>query len=256
MNTQSKIRLMFLTGMLVGTVLTASINFATQRMPEEHLPQHRMSAADIVKRFNQIYYNNEACWIETKWLGINAWQNPCDNWIMQEIISEIKPDVIIETGTYKGGASLFYASILNYVNKDGKIITVDVNPQIEEVSKNPLFQNYVEVLKGDSVSPEIIDIISRRVKDGDKVLVTLDSLHTKDHVMKELELYSKFVSVGSYLVVQDTNINGHPVLPEFGPGPMEAMIDFLEENRSFKIDTTKNKFLLTSYPLGFLKKAF
>ena len=256
MNSQSKIRLVFLTGMLIGTVLAASINFVTPKKPEQKTPPNQISPEDIVKRFNQIYYNTEVCWSETKWLGINAWQNPCDNWIMQEIISEIKPDFIIETGTYKGGASLFYASILNYVNKDGKIITVDVNPQIEEVSKNPLFQNYVEVLKGDSVSPEIIDIIAQRVKGSKKVLVTLDSLHTKDHVLKELELYSKFISVGSYIVVQDTNVNGHPVLPEFGPGPMEAIIDFLEKNRSFKIDPTKNKFMLTSYPLGFLKKAY
>ena len=121
MKSQSKIKVVFLTGVLVGTVLAASTNFLTQKKLEAKTPPNQMTAADVVKRFNQIFYNNELCWTETKWLGVNAWQNPCDNWVMQEIISDIKPDLIIETGTYKGGTSLFYASILNYVNKDGKL---------------------------------------------------------------------------------------------------------------------------------------
>ena len=103
------------------------------------------------------------------------------------------------------------------------------------------------------VSPEVISEIAQRVGSG-TVLVTLDSLHTKEHVLKEMNLYSRFVTPGSYLIVQDTNINGHPVYPTFGPGPMEAMEEFLKSNRDFEVDRSREKYMLTAYPSGFLKK--
>jgi cephalosporin hydroxylase len=111
----------------------------------------------------------------------------------------------------------------------------------------------VKVIRGDSVSPEVVNEIAREAGQG-KVLVTLDSLHTREHVLKEMNIYSKFVTSGSYLIVQDTNINGHPVYPEFGPGPMEAVEEFLKNNRDFEVDRSREKFLLTAYPSGFLKK--
>jgi cephalosporin hydroxylase len=116
-----------------------------------------------------------------------------------------------------------------------------------------VFKERVKVIISDSVDPETVETIAKLVE-GSKVMVTLDSLHTKEHVLKELRLYSRFVSLGSYLVVQDTNINNHPVLPRFGPGPMEALKEFLMENQNFVIDRSKEKHLLTYYPLGFLKR--
>jgi cephalosporin hydroxylase len=87
-----------------------------------------------------------------------------------------------------------------------------------------------------------------------KVLVTLDSLHTQDHVLKEMQIYSKLVTPGSYLVVQDTNLNGHPVAPRWGPGPWEAVQEFLKTNDNFVADHEREKFLLTFYPGGWLKR--
>lgn len=95
-------------------------------------------------------------------------------------------------------------------------------------------------------------MLNKRVKNS-KVLVTLDSLHTKKHVLKELNLYSNFVSLNSYIVVQDTNVR-HQVLPDFGPGPMEAVEEFLKTNKDFEIDHSREKFLLTFYPSGYLKR--
>ncbi len=86
------------------------------------------------------------------------------------------------------------------------------------------------------------------------MLVILDSDHSKRHVLDELRTYSQFVGEGSYIIVEDTNVNGHPVLPEFGPGPMEAIQDFLKENKDFAVDGSKEKFYMTFNPKGYLRR--
>jgi cephalosporin hydroxylase len=206
----------------------------------------------VIEMFNRVHYSSGVWW-KTTWVGIPTQQNPCDMWTMQEIVSELRPDFIVETGTANGGSSLFFAMILAQVNDRGRVITVDINPQIEAASKLQIFRERVEIIEGDSVSDEVINRIAARVK-GHTVLVTLDSLHTKDHVLKELKLYCKLVSLNSYLIVQDTNLNGHPSYPDFGPGPMEAVNEFLIENKDFAIDRSMEKQLLTYYPSGYLKR--
>jgi cephalosporin hydroxylase len=209
-------------------------------------------AQGVIDSFVQMYFRSNV-WQRTTWLGVPSLQTPCDNWAMQEIIVELKPDWIIETGTQNGGTSLFYASILAMVNPAGRVITVDIGPKIEEAAKNPIFAERVEVITGDSISREVIDRIAARVRGG-KVLVTLDSLHTKAHVLREMELYSPFVSEGSYLVVQDTVANGHPIPTSFGEGPMEAVQEFLRTRKDFRVDESREKFMLTFYRSGYLKR--
>jgi cephalosporin hydroxylase len=215
-------------------------------------PEKPMSKEDVIREFNQIYYKSGA-WVRSKWMGIQTEQNPCDMWTIQEIIWKTKPDFIVETGTLEGGSTLFFAMMLAQVNENGRVISVDIDPRIERASQFQIFKDRVEVIKGDSVSPEVINKIAERVK-GRSVLVTLDSDHKKDHVAKELQLYSKFVSLNGYLIVQDTNVNGHPVAPEHGPGPMEAVMEFLKENKDFEIDRDKERHLVTHHPQGFLKR--
>jgi cephalosporin hydroxylase len=143
--------------------------------------------------------------------------------------------------------------VLSLVNPDGKVITVDVDPHVKNASTFPLWNQRVKVIVGSSVDPKVTDQIAQEVS-GKKVLVTLDSLHTRDHVLREIEIYSKFVSPGSYLVVQDTNINGHPVNPGWGPGPLEAVEDFMKTNDNFVADRSREKFMLSFYPKGWLKR--
>jgi cephalosporin hydroxylase len=217
------------------------------------LHYRRESERNVADKFQQIYYNSLVWLNSTTWLGVPSEQAPTDNWSMQELIAEVRPDYIIETGTANGGTTLFYATVLSLVNPDGKVITVDVDPHVKNASTFPLWNQRVKVIVGSSVDPKVTDQIAQEVS-GKKVLVTLDSLHTRDHVLREIEIYSKFVSPGSYLVVQDTNINGHPVNPGWGPGPLEAVEDFMKTNDNFVADRSREKFMLSFYPKGWLKR--
>jgi cephalosporin hydroxylase len=195
--------------------------------------------------FHQEFYHTQ---FNTLWLGIPAMKNPLDFWVYQQIIYEIKPDIIIECGTAYGGSALFFANICDLINH-GKVITID----IEEIKRRPE-HNRIIYLHGSSTSDDILNKVKSLINKCDKVLVILDSDHHKQHVLNELILYSKLVSKGSYIVVEDTNINGHPVLPNYGDGPMEAVNEFLKNNTDFFIDKSREKYLLTFYPNGWLKK--
>mgnify|MGYP001066961838 CR=1 FL=1 len=199
---------------------------------------------NIVNKFHRLYYDSKV-WENTSWLGIECLKCPLDLWIYQEIIKDLKPDVIIETGTNKGGSALFLASICDLVGT-GSIITIDIKKEI--IPKH----GRIIYLIGSSTDKQTINKIQNLINKKESVLVILDSEHNKEHVLKELKIYSKFVSIGSYLIVEDTNINGHPVLPNFGPGPMEAIEAFLRENNDFIVDKSKEKFYLTFNPGGFL----
>lgn len=182
--------------------------------------------------------------VRSHFLGVELVQIPTDNWTMQEIISEIDPDFIIETGTYKGGSALYYASLLDALTKDGKVITVDVVMQHEKAASFDLFRRRVQFIDGDSVAAETIEKISMSVKPEHTVMVTLDSLHNPVHVGKELELYSKFVSVGSYIIVQDMFYRGMP----------QAVETFLKKHPNFERDIARERYLFTKYRGGFLKR--
>ena len=239
-------------------ILNRAVHRATDRMADfwvnlaaHHLGE-RVEDRVIIRKFNKIYYDLEL-FDKMSWLGVPSMQNPCDNWIMQEIITEVKPDFIIETGTGWGGTTLFYATVLSQVNEQGKVITIDIVPQFEKAAKLQLFQERVEFIQGSPVSPEVVQEVIRRVK-GKKVLVTLDSKHSYEFVLDEMKFYAPLVSQGSYLVVQDTHADGYPNVPEFGPGPYAAVQEFLKIDKNFVIDPSREKFLLTFYPSGYLKR--
>jgi cephalosporin hydroxylase len=204
---------------------------------------------NIVDHFHKLYYESkEDTWKNTFWLGTPTQKCPLDLWVYQEIIFQIKPDVIIECGTYGGGSASYLASICDFLNH-GEIITID----IKSTEGRPEHKR-ITYLLGSSTSREIVEEVRDFIKNKNRVMVILDSDHNKEHVLRELEIYSSFVSIGSYLIVEDTNINGHPVEPDFGPGPMEAVKKFLEGNKNFVTDKSKEKFYMTFSPDGFLKR--
>lgn len=205
----------------------------------------------IVDQFHKLYYDSHIfgkTWGNTFWMGIPIRKCPFDLWIYQEIIFKLKPDIIIECGTLYGGSVLFLASMCDLVD-NGKVITID----IEDKEGRPKHKR-IKYLLGSSTSEKIVKQVRKLISDKDKIMVILDSDHHKEHVLNELRIYSEFVTKGSYIIVEDTNINDHPVLPTFGPGPMEAVGEFLKENKEFIVDRSKEKFYLTFNPKGYLRK--
>ena len=204
---------------------------------------------EVVEQFHYLYYHASAeTWMQTSWLGVPVHKCPLDLWIYQEIIVAEAPDVIIETGTARGGSALYLATICDVV-KRGRVYTIDVN----ETPDRPEHPR-LEYLVGSSTSDEMFAAIQQRIRPGERVLVILDSDHSREHVRRELERYSVFTAVGGHLIVEDTNVNGHPVYHSFGPGPMEAVHDFLADHPEFSIDRGCEKFFLTFNPRGYLRR--
>lgn len=206
----------------------------------------------IVDNFFNYYYNLGEffgkTWQETYWMGYKIKKLPTDLLIYQEIIFNKKPDIIIESGTGYGGSALFLAHMCDLVKK-GKILTIDI-----KANKSKPKHKRIEYFIGSSTSKEIIDKLKKKIKKKDKIMVILDSDHKKDHVLRELEIYNEFVTKDNYLIVEDTCINGNPVRLDFGPGPMEAVKEFLNKNKRFRVDSTLEKFLISFNPKGYLKK--
>lgn len=200
----------------------------------------------LIEEFHKFYFYSRVIG-ETKWMGIRVLKIPFDLWVYQEIIYEKKPDIIIETGTGAGGSTLFLANICEIIGK-GKIISVDVTRQ------NVPHHKRITYLLGSSISPEIITKIKLSIKKGDKVMAIMDSDHSKDYVVKELRIYSNLVTKGQYMIMEDTNVNGHPVFSDHGPGPMEGVVEFLKKEKRFKADISREKFYISQNPNGYLLK--
>jgi cephalosporin hydroxylase len=201
----------------------------------------------IADQFHEIYYDSWV-WRHTYWMGVQTLKCPLDLWIYQEILFELRPRFIIECGTAAGGSALFLASMCDLLG-EGQIVTVDIqaDPHRPQHSR-------IAYLQGSSTDESIVGKIREMVKDSSPVMVILDSDHSREQALQELRLYSPIVTKGSYLIVEDTNINGHPVLELHGAGPMEAIETFLSETDEFAFDREREKFFLTFNPKGYLKK--
>jgi cephalosporin hydroxylase len=203
----------------------------------------------LVDQFHRLFYHTKKrTWDDTWFMGTKVWKNPLDLWIYQEMFTELRPDVIVEAGTMWGGSAFYMAKLFDMMDF-GRIITIDT------VVRNGRPEHpRITYIKGSSADPDIAAEVDTMIKPDEKILVILDSAHTRDHVFAELELWSTRVPVGSYIVVEDTNIHGHPVAANSRPGPMEALNDFLATNKNFVIDHSKEKYFLTFNPRGFLKR--
>jgi cephalosporin hydroxylase len=181
---------------------------------------------------------------------------------MQEIIWQVQPDLIIETGIAHGGSLIFYASMLELIGGDGCVlgIDIDIRPHNRiEIEKHRMFKR-ITMLQGSSVDEELVTRVYEFTKSRKKVLVALDSNHTHEHVLRELKFYSPLVTKGSYLVVFDTIIEDMPedFFPDKpwgrGNNPKTAVHEFLRTNKRFVIDKEiENKLLITVAPDGYLK---
>lgn len=196
------------------------------------------------------------------WMGRPIIQYPQDMIAMQEIIWQLKPDLIIETGIAHGGSLVYYASLLELIGK-GEILGIDIDIREhnkKEIEQHPMFK-HITMIQGSSVSEETAEKVRAFAKGKQTVLVCLDSNHTHKHVLRELELYAPLVTTGSYMVVFDTIVEDMPndYLPgrpwKGGDNPKTAVWEFLKQNDQFVIDTEiDNKLLISVAPEGYLKK--
>jgi cephalosporin hydroxylase len=206
-------------------------------------------AAFVSRQFARLYYGHvESTVFGTSYLGIQTLKYPTDLWMYQEIISETLPELIVETGTWHGGSALYLANVCDALGR-GRVITIDTEPG------TPLPEHpRITYVRGSSVDPEVVAAVREEARRADGVMVILDADHSRDHVVRELERYSQLVTVGNYLIVEDTNVNGNPVLPEHGAGPAEALNEFLAMHDGYVVDSSRERLLLTSNPGGYLRR--
>ncbi len=213
-----------------------------------------------------------------QWMGRPIIQFPNDAWAMQEIIWKTKPDLIIETGIAHGGSLIFSAAMLAFLDmcealelgttfdpkqSKRKVVGVDIDIRVHNrkaVEEHPM-SSRIEMIQGSSISPVVAERVSTIAKSYDRIMVCLDSNHSHDHVLSELEIYAPLTSIGSYCVVLDTLVEDMP--GEFfenrpwGPGnsPKTAVHEYLQTHPEFKIDKSIDyKLLISVAPDGYLRR--
>jgi cephalosporin hydroxylase len=199
------------------------------------------------------WYYNTSVWKKTTWLGIDCWKSASDMWNYQEILFDLKPSLLIEFGTYHGGSALFFASVMRQIGDPFKVLSVDINQgRIDPAARCDPDILFVE---SRSTVPAVAEHI-RRLKSEfpGKVFAILDSDHSMNHVLAEMKLLRPLLSAGDYLIVEDSMLNGHPILPGWGPGPYEAIEAYEHEfPNDYTHDVARDsKFGWTFAPNGYL----
>ena len=201
------------------------------------------------------------------WMGRPIIQLPEDMIRIQEVIYSIKPDLIIETGVAHGGSLIYYASICNAIGK-GRIIGIDI--EIRSHNRTAIeaheLSSYITLVEGNSVDKSIIDEVKRHIKSSETVFVILDSNHTKQHVLDELEAYSPFVTKDSYIVATDGSMRYLYDVPRGNSewkedNPLSAILEFVDKNHEFVIEEPEWAFneselteAITHWPCAYLKR--
>jgi len=237
------------------------LQFIEERIQRIRGHRNNDSLKDAAAKFNEA--SNKAQYsYNFSWMGRPIIQYPQDMIAMQELIWQIKPDLIIETGIAHGGSLIYYASLLELIGK-GEVLGIDIDIRKhnrEEIEKHPMFKR-IRMIQGSSIDRDIAAQVKKETEGKENVLVCLDSNHTHEHVLQELEYYAPLVTRGSYIVVFDTIVEDMPddYLPgrawSRGDNPKTAVWQFLEKNDQFTIDKDiDDKLLISVAPGGYLKR--
>jgi cephalosporin hydroxylase len=228
-----------------------------KRLFHERYPSRRGEGKKFRMSIGRWYLQHQASVLSMNcsWMGVTALKNPLDMWIYQEIIHEVKPDVIVEIGSAMGGSALFLAHMLDIIGS-GIVVTIDI-----ERSTFIAEHDRIVTVTGDSSSAPIIHRVEELCS-GRKVLVIHDGDHNRAKVLEDIRAYAPLVSVGSYLIVEDGVIDQIHADADregrFGDfrdgGPLRATREFLRENDSFVVDASRERYLITYNPEGFLKR--
>ncbi|NMG16175.1 cephalosporin hydroxylase family protein [Aromatoleum bremense] len=218
-------------------------------------PGRLVAADDVAERFHRWYYDN-GVWETVRFLGVPCLKSVMDLWNYQEILFELKPSLIVEFGTRHGGSALYFSMIGQGINPLLRVLTVDIEDHLldPQVSRVPA----IEFMKCSSTDSAVAARIAElRNSLPGPMFAILDSDHRQPHVLQEMLSLRNVMRSGDYLVVEDSNINGHPVLPGWGPGPFEAIVEYVRQfpDDYVRDEAREHKFGFTFAPAGFLRRA-
>lgn len=205
----------------------------------------------VIDDFHRLYYGATGTWGMTHYRGIPVLKSPMDLWAVQDVLWALRPELVIETGTAHGGSALFYADCLAR-NGYGHVVTIDL-----DAPPQPVTHPRMTILTGGSLDADVVaDVQDLAANCTGPVVVILDSDHSRDHVLAELDVYAPLVTVRSVLIVEDTNICGNPVDVQWkgGPGPGDAVAMFLAHHHEFVREPVLERSLLTFHPGGWLMR--
>jgi cephalosporin hydroxylase len=238
-----------LPAMVMGRLSAAQ--FAVRNLAGRSDAWVRMFRGRNARAFNRLfYYLRRNTFDATFFLGKHVLKFPTDLWAYQELIHERKPDVIVETGVFLGGSTYYFAKLLDWMG-GGRVIAIDIT--LDHADPDLVAMPNVTLIEGNTTSPEVLERVRQLIKPGEKVMVVLDSDHTTEHVLAEMNLFSQLVTDGQYLIVEDGIVE--EVYPRLlRNGPRKAVKKFLAKNSGFAPEYYWNRFLLSLSPAGFLLK--
>jgi cephalosporin hydroxylase len=208
----------------------------------------------VTHAFHTLWYRSPNTWRRNTFLGYKIMQLPMDLWLYQEMIFRERPACIVQTGVAGGGSILYFAHLLDLIGAPPSALVIGVDWVLSSEART-LSHPRIHLLEGDSASTESFQHVVG-LCNGLSPLVVLDSDHRREHVLRELELYSALVPPGGHLVVEDTNLNGHPVVIRHGPGPYEAVNAFLQVHSDFsRDDELWKRNLFSFHQYGWLVRA-
>jgi cephalosporin hydroxylase len=224
----------------------------SSRVPRQMRPMRK----DYRERFEMtlkewtIHHQNQIHFEKCHWMGVRALKNPCDAWVYQEIVHDVRPDVILEIGSMWGGSTLFMAHLLQILGK-GMVISLDIDR-----TRFSAQHDRIRLVTGSSFSPDVIRQVHELCEDR-SVMVIQDGAHDKESVLKDLRNYSNLVSVNSYFIVEDGVVDlfrPGDGIGAYEEGPLAAVEQFLAENQDFVVDSERERYIMTYNPRGFLKR--
>lgn len=199
------------------------------------------------------WYYNTFVWNRTTWLGVDCWKSVADMWNYQEILVDLQPSLVVEFGSNRGGSALFFSHVLQRSGHPYRVLSVDINHKT--LDPRAVDDPNILFVESSSTLPSIAEQIKKLKNEfPGRIFAILDSDHSRDHVLAEMKLLRPLLSRGDYLLVEDSCLNGRPILPGWGPGPFEAIEAYEQEfpDDYTHDDPREQKFGWTFAPNGFL----